>query len=136
MAITITLSDKISERVTEVAAEQQQNVVELVEEMLDAALTEQTSRRTNIDGLTEILQDDPEMAAYIKMHPLLKRRFLGAYVAIFQGELIDQDLDHAALYARVDQRYPDDYVWISKVEDEPIKTLRFPSPRFESGTPT
>jgi hypothetical protein len=45
--------------------------------------------------------------------------------------LIDHDPDHEALYRRIDAQYPDEFVWISPVEEEAIPTLVFRSPRIE-----
>ena len=73
----------------------------------------------------------PEMQAYLALHPMLKEKYLGQYVAIYQGKLIDHDPDHEALYIRIDAEYPDEFVWISLVEEEAIPTLIFRSPRIE-----
>jgi hypothetical protein len=81
------------------------------------------------------VEDDPalrrEMQAYIAMHPMLKKTHFGKHVAIFQAKLIDSDDDYEALTRRIDARYPDQFVWISTVEEEPIQTLVFRSPRLE-----
>ena len=76
----------------------------------------------------------PEMAAYIAMHPMLKEQYFGQYVAIYQGKLIDHDTDRKALYLRIDEKYPDEFVWISPVEEDPIPTVVFRSPHLEAMT--
>ncbi|MCE7989474.1 MAG: hypothetical protein DYG89_50625 [Caldilinea sp. CFX5] len=76
----------------------------------------------------------PEMQAFIAMHPMLKKQYFGQYVAIYQNKVIDHDRDRQALYLRIDEKYPDDFVWISPVEEEPIPTLVFRSPRLETAT--
>lgn len=43
---------------------------------------------------------------------------------------MDHDEDGGELYKRIDQQYPEDFVWLSKVEEEAIPTLHFRSPRF------
>lgn len=68
------------------------------------------------------------MQAYIALHPQLKTTHFGQYVAIYGGQLVDHDADHAALYERIDARYPNEYVWMSKVEAEPMQTLHWRSP--------
>jgi hypothetical protein len=73
-----------------------------------------------------------EMLAFIQMHPVLKKKYLGQHVAIFGSQLIDMDEDYAALYERIDAQYPDQFVWMATVEDEPIPTLVFRSPRLEA----
>jgi hypothetical protein len=74
---------------------------------------------------------DREMQAYVAMHPQLKQQFLGKHVAIYGGELIDMDDNFAALYARIDAKYPDEFVWLTPVEEEAIPTIVVRSPRFD-----
>jgi hypothetical protein len=81
------------------------------------------------------VDDDPalerEMQAYIAMHPALKKTHFGQHVAIYEGRLIDADPDYDTLTRRIDARYPEQFVWVSTVEEEPIKTFVFRSPRLE-----
>lgn len=81
------------------------------------------------------VENDPalnrEMQAYIVMHPQLKKTHFGKHVAIYEGRLIDSDDDYDTLTRRIDAQYPDQFVWVSTVEEEPIKTLVFRSPRLE-----
>jgi hypothetical protein len=44
--------------------------------------------------------------------------------------MVDHDEDYGALFERIDDRYPDSFVWLTRVEDEPIGSLAFRSPRF------
>lgn len=71
-----------------------------------------------------------ERDAFIAMHPMLKERYSDQYVAIHDGALIDQDHDYAALYARIDRAYPDEFVWLAAVMDEPLPTIHHRSPRL------
>jgi hypothetical protein len=73
-----------------------------------------------------------EMQAYLALHPTLKKTHFGRHVAIYNGELVDEDEDYEALYTRIDQQYPDEFVWITTIEEQPISTLTFRSPRFVS----
>jgi hypothetical protein len=63
------------------------------------------------------------MEAYIGMHSMLKEKYFGKHVAIYGGKLIDFDQDPDALYVRIDEKYPDEFVWLSKVEEEAMPTL-------------
>ncbi len=74
---------------------------------------------------------DREMQAYIAMHPVLKKTHFGKHVAIYEGRLIDSDPDYDTLTRRIDVHYPDQFVWVSTVDEEPIKTFVFRSPRLE-----
>jgi hypothetical protein len=71
-----------------------------------------------------------EMAAYIALHPELKENFLGKSVAIYQGQLVDVDDDYGELYKRIRSKYPDVFVWLTTVREEPIRTIHMRSPRF------
>lgn len=71
-----------------------------------------------------------ERNAYIALHPLLKEKFLGKHVAIHQGQLIDSDNDDDALYARIDATYPDLFVWLDTVTEEPLEVITLRSPTF------
>jgi|694.fasta_scaffold66317_5 hypothetical protein len=73
---------------------------------------------------------EAEMQAYLTMHPWLKEHYLGKHVAIYHGQLVDMDEDFDALFDRIDQAQPNQFVWISKVDDEPIETFIIRSPRF------
>jgi hypothetical protein len=71
-----------------------------------------------------------EIAAYRAMHDALRRDHLGKYVAIYQGELVDSDIDAVALLGRIRRDYPGKTVLRRKVEDTPEVILRFRSPRL------
>lgn len=71
-----------------------------------------------------------EMQAYIAMHPDLLQKHRNQYVAIYNGELIDHDEQFDALLARIDAAYPDQFVWLTRVEEQPIRELTFRSPRL------
>ncbi len=129
--ITVTLSNKMSERVKKAAALQHQDVTEVIEAALDNALAWSDDSFTDIKPHAPDETATPEMQVYIALHPLLKEKYFGQYVAIYKGKLIDHDPDHEALYSRIDAQYPNEFVWISPVEEEPLPTLVFRSPRFE-----
>lgn len=48
---------------------------------------------------------DREIAAYEKQHPILKQTYLGQWVAIHQGQLVDHDPDEPSLYRRIRANY-------------------------------
>ncbi len=131
--ITITFSGELAEKIHYLASIRQQNITALFE-----TLVEQAWPSANVASETPAELDEeatPEMRTYIALHPMLKEKYLGQYVAIYQGKLIDHDPDHEALYRRIDAQYPDEFVWISPVEEEAIPTLTFRSPRIEWDTP-
>lgn len=130
--LTVTLSSNISARVQKLAKQQDEETIAIVERILDEALPETFDEQVTDDS-SEPDPADREMAVYIAMHPQLKEKFFGHYVAIYGGKLIDHDTDRRALYMRIVAQYPDEFVWLSKVEEEPIRTLVFRSPRFDRG---
>jgi hypothetical protein len=71
-----------------------------------------------------------EKAAYLGLHPQLQDQYAGQYVAIHDGQLVDHDTDYGALFERVDDRFPDRFVWMTRVEDQPVRTIVVRSPRF------
>lgn len=73
---------------------------------------------------------DRAMEAYIAMHPRLMGSHAGQYVAIYQGRLIDHDDELSQLLARIEKQYPDEFVWLTRVEPEAIPALTYRSPRF------
>jgi hypothetical protein len=111
-----------------------QSTTELVA-VLDQIWASAEDDVAGIEEANDLTEQDPvlahEMQAYITLHPMLKKTHLGKHVAIYQGRLVDIDDDYDTLTRRIDARYPDQFVWISTVEEEPIKTLAFRSPRLE-----
>ncbi|MBV7327607.1 hypothetical protein KFU94_04960 [Chloroflexi bacterium TSY] len=71
-----------------------------------------------------------EQAAFDAMQDDLIEKYLGQYVAIFQGKVIDHDTDEIALVKRKMKSHPDDVVLIKQVRDTPDPVLYFRSPRF------
>jgi len=76
-------------------------------------------------------QIETEAAAFRVMHDELRRQFLGQYVAIYRGEVVDHDLDFQLLHSRIRQRYGRQPVLLRRVEIEPERAMTFRSPRFE-----
>jgi hypothetical protein len=130
--ITIGLSEDLFERAKQYAARQQREISDAITELLDEALPVANGEENGDDnpwsGQEEAMER--ERQAYIAMHPKLKKKYLGKHVAIFGGQLVDQDDDYAALYARIDKKYPNEFVWLTTVREEPIRTATLFSPRF------
>lgn len=74
-----------------------------------------------------------EEAAFRKLHPSLYKQYAGKYVAIYNEQLIDSDLDQVVLYRRVRQQYPGEFIWIAPVNKSPEGVLVFRSPRLLNG---
>lgn len=74
---------------------------------------------------------EQNIAAYRTMHSELVDRYLGQYVAIYAGKLIDQDPDPLLLLERIRRNYPNEVVLRRKVERTPEREIHIRHPRFE-----
>jgi hypothetical protein len=72
---------------------------------------------------------DQEISAYEAMHPELRQKYLGQWVAVHDQKLVDRDSDGLSLYRRVRARYGRTSVLIRLVTEQPIEEvwLRTPS---------
>ncbi|MBK7216577.1 MAG: hypothetical protein IPH95_05770 [Candidatus Promineofilum sp.] len=126
----------LSELVEALPPDVQESVRDFVEFLL--------ARRGQLAGLNEDQDEerdpfpiDPrrpamlrEIEAYHRLHPELRERYKGQYVAIFQGQLVDHDQDAEVLLERTLARFPDEIVLQRRVEDTPEVILQFRSPRL------
>lgn len=126
--VTISIPQTLYRRARELALARNQPVDAVLAEVLDEALPPDVA--PEVDAVAV----EREMQAYIALHPMLKQKYLGQHVAIYGGQLIDVDADYGALYTRIDAQYPDTFVWLATVEEEPIRTLVFRSPRIVTST--
>jgi hypothetical protein len=65
-----------------------------------------------------------ETAAYERMHNSIRDRFLGQWVAIHNGHLVDHDCDLAALHRRVRERFGRTAVLLRQVRESPVEEIR------------
>ncbi len=129
--VTLNLSDKFYEQAQHYAQTRHQEIARSLTEFLERTLPTVEAPTPNSNLQTEQFQAlDREKEAYIKLHPQLKQSHLGQYVAIYRGELIDQDTDFGTLVERVRSRLPRQIVLITEVGDEAVRTYTRRSPRF------
>lgn len=132
------LPKALYDRVQRLAHDRQQPIPELIAEALDLAeengFVDEFSSAAISGEVDDWSEPDEvverEMQAYIAMHPQLKKQFLGKYVAVHGGKLVDVDDNFDALYERIDARFPDEFVWLTPVEAEAISTILVRSPHF------
>ena len=74
---------------------------------------------------------EQNVEAYKLMHGELVTRYLGQYVALWNGQLIDHDHDPVALLQRVREQYPGQVILRQKVERTPERVLRIRHPSIE-----
>jgi|JI10StandDraft_1071094.scaffolds.fasta_scaffold276283_4 hypothetical protein len=131
--LTVTFSNRLSNRVRQVAEQRHEDVIALVETILDEALSARLNEMDWVDLSESDETVDRETQAYIQLHPFLLQNYFGKFVAVHGGKLIDHAEDFDTLYERIIAEYPDEFVWISEVKDEPIETFTVRSPRFTQG---
>lgn len=130
MSVQINLPAELYARVRQIAERKQQDVDQVIADLLDEAVA---SAEDADMSRTEAKRDpavEREKRAYIAMHPTLVQDYLGKYVAIHGGELVDFDDDFSALLKRIERAYPNTFVWLTKVGPEPIRTIVHRSPRL------
>ena len=74
---------------------------------------------------------DAEAEAYKRRHPHLRAKYLGYYIAMHNGRVVDRDRDLGALNQRIRRRFGRTPVLMRLVEEEPERVLVFRSPRLE-----
>lgn len=128
--VTVSIPEALLHRAKKLARVRRRPVDIVIAELLDEALppVEESSSSEFEDDAVMM----KEMEAYIALHPTLKAEHKGQHVAILNGQLVDYDADPAALYQRVAAHYPDRFVWMTMVEEEPLTTLVFRSPKIIS----
>ena len=128
--VTVELPDPLYQRTRQFAHLHYQDLEQAISVLLEQALSAQSEEEL-IDWTEPDPAVDREMWAYIAMYPRLRKHHFGHYVAIFQGKLVDFDDDPTALMERIEEKYPEQYVWVSQVGEEPIQTIVVRSPRLE-----
>ena len=74
-----------------------------------------------------------EVQMFRARHAELLQEYTGRYIAMVQGQVVDNDEDQLALWARIDDRYPHTPVLITPVVAEAEETYTVRSPRWEQG---
>ncbi len=122
MHVTVNISSTLYERARKLAEQRQQDVNEVLSAALDEGL--ETIQKPSDAGVAR------EKAAYQRLFPALAAQYAGQHVAIYGGELVDHDEDGIALSQRIYNQYPHEFVWITKVTNQPIPEFRSRSFRW------
>lgn len=126
--VTVSIPEAIVHRARKLARVRRRPVDAVIAELLDEVLP--PAVEATIAPKSEDAAITREMEAYIALHPSLKADYFRQHVAILDGQLVDHDADPTALYQRIVTRYGDRFVWMTAVEEEPLTTLVFRSPRI------
>ena len=114
----ISLTPELTESLESAALQSQRSVSELIQEAVSGYLAARWRE-----------QLEQEITAYESMHAELWRDLPGMWVAIHNGELVDQDRDKVALYRRTRDRFGRIPVLMREVKAAPTEEiwLRTPS---------
>lgn len=127
--IILTIPDELYSRARRIAQVNHQEVTALlIEALAESPILDEESYENGDHEDDEAV--DREMTAYVAMHPILWEQYPGQYVAVYEGRLIDHDTNDIALSQRINENYPDVFVWMCKVEAQPFRTLQMPSFRL------
>jgi hypothetical protein len=72
-----------------------------------------------------------ETKAFLAQYETLQAKYLGQYVAMHEGKVIDHDVDLRTLHLRVYERVGYTPVLLKQVTVEPERELVFRSPRLD-----
>lgn len=125
MQITLNISRKQYERARRLAEQHEQAITEILAAALDQGLTQVDDMAAAED--TAVAR---EKAAYLKLYPTLLTNYPGQHIAIYGGELVDHDADGIALSRRIYAHYPDEFVWITQIRNQPLRELQSHSFRW------
>lgn len=128
---TVRIPQPLYEKAEKFAKERQQDVSDWVTGVLDETVTFLEGDESFVDLSEPDEAVDREMEAYLAMHSLLWAKYPGQHVAIYGGELVDHDTDLNALYTRIEEQFPDEFVWITTVGSDPIETVTVTSFRVK-----
>lgn len=123
--ILLNIPDNVYNHAEKLAAKMQRDVSDL---FLDAIMRSYTP--FPVDPRRETMNQ--EIVAYEALHPQLVEHYLGQYVALANGQLVDSDPDPIALLKRVRQNFPNQVVLRRKVEISDTPTIRVNHPHIYS----
>lgn len=116
--IPIAIRDDLIRSAEKVAQEQGRDVASLVNEWVEREL-----------ALAREQKIREESARFRAQHSALQAKYLGEYVAMRGGEVLDHGADVQALYLRMRDRFGDEPVLIAPVTESSTPTYDMRSPR-------
>lgn len=104
----VEVSSELLRPLEQLAAERGESVSAIVEQLIADYLRERRHR--------DLLK---EMDEFRRQHAGIRERYANGFVAMRGGQVLDHDLDGAALYRRLRARYGDLPILIVEVTDQP-----------------
>ncbi|MEK7809909.1 MAG: DUF5678 domain-containing protein [Chloroflexota bacterium] len=114
---TILLRDNLQKTLEQEARLESKTINEIVNEAVENYVRDKQRRKI-----------DKEIAAFETMHVELKRKYLGEWVAIDQGQLVDHDADRVKLYKRVRAQFGRKSVLIRQVQEQAVEEIWIRTP--------
>ena len=118
----VAVDPELYKRVEETAQDRQESIDEILAEALRLYLWEQERRKIS-----------EESQIYRQLHVQLKDQYLGQYIAMRNGKVIDADPDFDAPRKRIRQRFGRKPVMMTRVEEVPEPLLTRRGFRMETG---
>ena len=106
--ITITLDAQAEAKLERVVAMTGKPIEDVIAEAIDTQLDQLNEQKLNA-----------EIMAYEQLHPVLKEKYLGQYVVIHEGRVVDADHNFEDIVLRVHHKYPNVEVLVRRVEETP-----------------
>jgi len=122
--ITLSLPEDIYRQIQRVATTTQSNVTDVL-----LATIANTFAPYPVNSNRAAMKK--EIAAYKTMHAELVEKYLGQYVALYQGKVVAHETDPVALHRRITATYPGKVVLCRKVQKEVEPILHMRSPHLE-----
>jgi hypothetical protein len=104
--LSIAIEPELYRRVEKAALEQQSSIDQILNKAIHHYLWELDRRKIS-----------EESKLYRQQHAELKTRYLGQYIAMHNGQIVDYDPDFTTLRQRVRQRFQDTPIMLTLVED-------------------
>jgi len=135
--VTLTIPEELYRQAERLAQALNRDVADVLAEAIQLeAMAVDTGADPSASALGSALET-PEMVAereaFLALHQQLLEQHFGEYVAIQGGQLVDHDPQIGALFARINERYPDRFVLMRRVQASPEIEYRFRSPRLVNG---
>ena len=121
--VPIAIRDELIRSAEKVAQEQGTDVASLVNEWVRREL-----------ALAREQKIREESGRFRAQHSALQANYLGEYVAMRNGEVLDHGADVHALYLRIRDQFDDEPVLIAPVTESPTPTYHMRSPRLPPPT--
>lgn len=121
--VTLDVPENIYREVAQLAQETQRTVDQVLEEIVIRSFP-----AFYVDPDQDKMQR--EVDAFEAMHAELWEKYPNEYVAVYQGQVIDHDMDEMVLIDRIRAIYPDEVIMVDKVLPQLQREIVFRSPRF------